>query len=208
MAAGRSLAASGVMSHTGHLNFSGRLDDERMVLTARGSLEGLADGAVAVVGLDGTVEHGQLEPSTHEIVGMHAVAYRARPDAGAVLHTHSPHLLAFALAHRPLPCRYEPLLRHGQPTEVPVVPWAPRGSAASVAEISAALEANRTTRAVLLANHGVLAFAPSPSAVVKLVIALEEAAAGEVRAAAVGGARDLPPRAFEDVRASMSRAAQ
>ena len=112
MAAGRSLAASGVMSHTGHLNFSGRLDDERMVLTARGSLEGLADGAVAVVGLDGTVEHGEVEAWTHEIVGMHAVAYRARTDAGAVLDTQSPHPLAFAMAHRLLPCTSEPLLRH------------------------------------------------------------------------------------------------
>ncbi len=208
MAAGRSLGGSGVMSHTGHVNFSARLDDTGMLLTARGSLDALAAGDLAVVRVDGTVEQGRLEASTQEIVGMHTVVYRARPDVGAVLHTHSPHLVAFAVAHRALPCRYEPLLRHGQATEVPVVPWAPRGSDASVAGIASALEENPATLAVLLANHGVLAFASSPSAVVKLVIALEEAAAAEVCAAAVGGARDLPPGAIDDVRAGMARPAR
>jgi L-ribulose-5-phosphate 4-epimerase len=39
-----------------------------------------------------------------------------------VIHTHSPNLVAFALARRPLPVRYEPLLQMGQAEEVPVVP--------------------------------------------------------------------------------------
>jgi hypothetical protein len=48
-----------------------------------------------------------------------AQAYRARPQAGAVIHTHSPHLPALALTGRPLPARYEPLPRVGQAQEVP-----------------------------------------------------------------------------------------
>jgi L-ribulose-5-phosphate 4-epimerase len=36
---------------------------------------------------------------------MHALVYRARPQAGAVIQTPSPHLLAFALAGRPLPAQ-------------------------------------------------------------------------------------------------------
>ena len=39
--------------------------------------------------------------------------YRARPQIGAVIHTHSPNLVVFALARRPLPVRYEPLLHLG-----------------------------------------------------------------------------------------------
>ncbi len=70
---------------------------------------------------------------------MHTEPYRARPDVGAIIHTHSPHLLAFAMASRPMPCRYEGLLRFGQAEDVPVVPWAPRGSEKSVSSIIDAL---------------------------------------------------------------------
>lgn len=38
-----------------------------------------------------------------------------------MIRTHSPHLLAFALARRPLSARYEPLRWLGQAEEVPVV---------------------------------------------------------------------------------------
>lgn len=193
------------MSHTGHVNFSVRLDDQRMLVTPRGSVEGLEPRDLAVVRLDGTVEQGRLEPSTREIVAMHGVVYRQRAGAGAVLHTHSPYLVAFAVAHRPLPCRYEPMLRHGQQCEVPVVPWAPRGSDTSVGDIARVLGAEPATCAVLLANHGVLALAPSAAAAVKLVVALEEAAAAEIRASPLGGGRDLPPGAFEAVAGSMAR---
>lgn len=200
------LDRSGVMSHTGHVNLSARIDDQHMLLTSRGTAGEVMADALAVVDMDGQVEEGELAPSTQEIVPMHVGVYRARPHADAVAHTHSPHLTAFALAARPLPCRYEALLRHGQAGEVPVAPWAPRGSHASVQGIVDVLGARPDTSAVLLANHGVLAFACSVLAAAKLVMVLEEAAAAELRAAMLGGAKDLPPGALDDVRHSMARA--
>ena len=65
---------------------------------------------------------GDLGGMSTEVVAMHTEVYRARTQAGAVIHTHSPHLLAFALPGRPLPARYEPLPRLGQAEEVPVAP--------------------------------------------------------------------------------------
>ena len=200
------LARSGVMSHTGHVNLSVRIDDEHILLTSRGTVGEVRAEALAVVTLDGQVKEGELAPSAQEIVPMHAGVYRARPQADAVAHTHSPRLTAFALAALPLPCRYEALLRHGQAGEVPVVPWAPRGSEESVQGIVDVLGAREDSSAVLLANHGVLAFAPSILAAAKLVIVLEEAAAAELRAAMLGGAKDLPPGALDEVRHSMARA--
>ena len=61
-----------------------------------------------MIRLDGTVAEGDLAEMSPEVVALHTGVYRARPQAGAVIHTHSPHLLAFALARRPLPARYEP----------------------------------------------------------------------------------------------------
>lgn len=203
--AANELARAQVMSHTGHINTSVRIGTERMLLSSTGLVAELRLDSLAVLRLDGTVEHGQLSASTQEIVGMHTAVYRARPHLGAAVHTHSPHLTAFALAHHPLPCRYEALLRHGQTEAVPVVAWAPRGSDASVHGIAEGLDEHPGSQAVLLANHGVLVGGRSPMAAAKLLMVLEEAAEAELRAQAIGGARDLPPTAGEDVRRSMGQ---
>jgi L-fuculose-phosphate aldolase len=200
------LFGAGVMSHSGHGNLSARLPDDRMLLTATGVLAGISTDDFAVVGLDGTEHDHRLEPGSREIVGMHAVVYRERPDVGAVVHTHSPAVTGFAVAGRPLPCRYEALMRFGQATEVPVVPWAPRGSRESVAGIAAALQADPHTRAVLLGNHGLLTFDATPAAAANLVVVIEEGAEAELSAAALGGSQPLPPGALEAVLASITAA--
>jgi L-ribulose-5-phosphate 4-epimerase len=200
------LFAAGVMSHAGHANLSARLEGGRMVLTASGLVRDIGPDQLAIVSFSGAEEEGKLEPTTAEIVPMHAEVYRARPDVQAVVHTHSPNVTAFALARRPLPCRYEALLRYGQAEEVPVVPWAPRGSEESVRGIVEALRARPETRAVLLANHGLLALGSSPLTAAGLVVAMEEAAETELKAAAIGGAKDFPAGALDAVRRSMARA--
>jgi len=196
------LLGAGVLSASGHGNFSARVDGARMLITPAGMSTPPSARSLALVGFDGVVEEGRLLPSVAEIVGMHAAVYRCRPHVGAVVHTHSPAVTAFALAHLPMPCHYEALLRHGQAGEVPVVPWAPRGSDASVGGITDALERFPDTAAVLLANHGLLAMGPVPTAAASLVVALEEAAAAEVAAAALGGAKAFPPGALEAVEAA------
>lgn len=202
----RNLFEAGVMSHAGHANVSVRLDEERMLLTPSGVVRGLTPESLAVVDFDGAVLEGDLEPAAGEIVSMHTAVYRARPDAGAVIHTHSPYVTSFALANEALPCRYEALLRFGQADEVPVVPWAPRGSRESVEGITEVVRTNPYTRAALLGNHGLLAFAANATTTGALVVAIEEAAEAEIRAHTFGGARDLPAGALADVRESMARA--
>lgn len=203
------LFEAGVMSASGHGNFSERVPPEAPLPPTRpisGSVAGVAGGAFcltgssrarhvegfAVIGLDGRIREGDLEAGTREIAGMHAVVYTARPEVGAVIHTHSPHLTAFAVAGRPLPCRYEGLLRFGQAVDVPVVPWAPRGSPESVAGIAAALDEHPDTRALLLGNHGVLAFGADPASTASLIVALEEGAEAEWRASTLGGSTPFP----------------
>ena len=133
-----------------------------------------------MVRLDGSVAEGDLGGMSTEVVAMHTEVYRARPQAGAVIHTHSPHLLAFALAGRPLPARYEPLPRLGQAEEVPVAPPAP------VTACIELIKARPGTQAVLLGGHGVLAFGPDAETTVSLLVALEEAAEAELCTAVLG----------------------
>ncbi|KHL04684.1 class II aldolase/adducin family protein, partial [Sinomonas humi] len=86
------------------------------------------------------------------------------------------------------------------------VPWGPRGSDASTRGIEQALALQPTTRAVLMGNHGLLAFGPDPLATAALVTAIEESAQSEIAAAPLGGAHDFPQGALEAVRESMARA--
>ncbi|QKW20389.1 class II aldolase/adducin family protein [Kitasatospora sp. NA04385] len=205
--AARQLFVAGVMSHSGHANLSVRLDADRFLLTP-GFVRDLEPHRLATVGLDGEVQQGELRSVSAEIITMHSTVYRARPRVGAIIHTHSPAATAFAVAHRPLPCRTEPMLRFGQPEDVPVVPWGPRGSDVSVRGIADVLERRPTTSAVLLANHGLLVFGPDPEAAGHLVVAVEESAEAELAAAAIGGAVDFPEGALEAVRASIARVAR
>jgi L-fuculose-phosphate aldolase len=136
---------------------------------------------------------------------MHSVIYKARREVGAIIHTHSHSATAFALANKELSCRAEPLLRFGQAEPVPVVARGPRGPDVSVHGIAAALDEHPTTSAVLLANHGLLAFATDPLATARLVVAIEEAAEAELSATLLGGAVDFPSGTLDAVRASMAR---
>jgi L-ribulose-5-phosphate 4-epimerase len=128
---------------------------------------------------------------------MHTIVYRLRPSVGAVIHTHSPAVTAFALAHRPLDVTYEALLHYGAADAIPVADWGPRGSDASLEAIERALDSAPTAPAVLLANHGLLAFAESPTRVARLIVALEEAAELSLAAESLGGAKPFPPGALQ-----------
>lgn len=206
VAAAEALFTAGVMSHSGHANLSARLDADSFLLTP-GFVRGLRPEDLAAVSLDGRVLEGRLRSVSAEIIAMHSAVYRARPQVGAVIHTHSPSATAFAVAHRPLPCRTEPMLRFGQPEEVPVVPWGPRGSDVSVRGMVGVLERRPTTSAALLANHGLIVFGPDSAATAHLVVAIEESAEAEIAAAAIGGAVDFPEGALAAVRASIARVA-
>lgn len=200
------LFVSDVMSHSGHANASARIPgvEGQMLLTAGGVMRGLTAKDLARVTFDGEPVEGELAPVAREIVGMHAVVYRERPAVNCVIHTHSPRVTSFALAHKPLPCRYEALLRFGVTGDVPVAAWAPRGSKEAVEYIQAQLSAHPDTPAVLLANHGLLAFGANPLAVAYLIIAMEEAAEMTLDAQTLGpGAQPFPEGALERERAHM-----
>ena len=173
-----SLVRAGVLSHSGHADLSARVGPDAVLIATLNRARDLVPDDLAVIRLDGTAAEGDPGGMSTEVVAMHTEVYRARPRAGAVIHTHSPHLLAFALAGRPLPVRYEPLPRLGQAEEVPVAP-----SASAVIEL---IGARPGTQAVLLGGHGVLAFGPDAETTVSLLVALEEAAEAELRTAVLG----------------------
>ncbi|MDQ2714436.1 MAG: class II aldolase/adducin family protein [Chloroflexota bacterium] len=204
--AARLLFQAGVMSHSGHGNMSARLPGTEHMLLASTSLHAeLTSEQVAIVSFDGEVIEGTLEAATREIVPMHAGVYRVRADVGSVMHTHSPRVTSFALAHQPLPCAYEAMLRFGITEEIPVAAWAPRGSQASVTNIVEQIERAPASQAVLLANHGLLAFARDSLATAQLIIIMEEAAEMTLAARELGGEKGFPGDALEKEQEHMRR---
>jgi len=87
---------------------------------------------------------------------MHAAVYSARPEVEAIVHTHSPRATALACAGRELPAFHYMIALAGG--EVRCMPYATFGSDQLAAQ---AVEGLAGRRAVLLANHGVLAVGPS-----------------------------------------------
>jgi L-fuculose-phosphate aldolase len=83
----------------------------------------------------------------------------ALPDVGAIVHTHSRYAAAFAVARLDLPfiCN-ESLASRAE--RVLVTDYAPPGSTDLAEQALRTLRAQPGSRAVLLANHGVVAIAP------------------------------------------------
>ena len=119
--------------------------------------------------LDGTVVTGAREPSSEWRV--HAAIYAARPDAAAVVHTHSPHAVAFCAGGAELP-------PSGGRPGVPAAPAAPPGSEELARTVAEALGDGE---AVLMTGHGVVAVGTGLEEA--LAVALEV----ERRAAAAAG---------------------
>lgn len=150
LAAARRLDALGFMpSKSGNLS----------VRTARGFLVTPAAIPYAAQGEDDLVEcapdgavlQGRHRPSSEW--RLHAAIYAARPEAGAVVHTHSPRATALSCARIAIPpFHYMVLLGGG--ADIRCARHATFGTAALAAAGVAALEGRR---ACLLANHGVLA---------------------------------------------------
>lgn len=192
------LIQSGVMSLSLHGNISARIPGtDRFLLTAGGSLSNLKHENIALFQLDGTLLEGAVEPTSAEIVDMHAVVYRLREDMGGAVHTHSPSATSFAVAGQPIPLIYEALARFNMTDGVPLAGYGPRGSKESVENIARAIKENQNIGGVLLANHGVLAFGGDAVSAARANIIIEESAILGINAHTLGTVNEIPHEMVE-----------
>lgn len=119
---------------------------------------------------DGTAAPGSPHRPSSEW-RLHAAIYAARPEIGAVVHTHSPRATALSCARRGIPPFHYMVLLAGGP--IRCADHATFGTEQLARHCVAAL-ANR--RAVLLANHGVVACGTTLAAAVTLSLEVENLA--------------------------------
>lgn len=103
------------------------------------------------LGLDGTVRGGSRKPSSEW--PFHVAIYEARPDAQAIVHTHSPRATALSCTRRGIPAFHYMIALCGG-ADVRCADYATFGTPELAGNAVKALEGRK---AVLLANHGVIA---------------------------------------------------
>ena len=132
-------------------NMSARLPDGVLVTPTNSCLGRLERERISKLDGDGKLISG--DPPSKEWA-LHLAVYRARPNAGAVVHLHSPHAVAVSCLNGLNPDNVLPpitpyfVMRIGR---LPLVPYHPPGDPA-LAEAAGRLAAR--CRGVLLAHHG------------------------------------------------------
>lgn len=128
----------------------------------------------------GGVREGRRTPSTEW--RLHLDLYRARPEAGAIVHAHSPYATSLSSLRRDVPAWHYMVAVAGG-NDIRCAAYATFGTEELSRETQRAMVGRR---ACLLANHGQVAVGSDVTAALRLAEEVEQLCAGYMRALAVG----------------------
>ncbi|MFR9778743.1 L-ribulose-5-phosphate 4-epimerase [Micromonospora sp. MS34] len=165
-------------------NVSARVPDhDLMVIKPSGvDYDDLTPENMVVCDLDGMVVEGEFSPSSD--TAAHAYVYRAMPEVGGVVHTHSAYATAWAARGEPIPCHLTAQADEFG-GEIPVGPFALIGGDDIGKGIVETLTGHRSP-AVLMRNHGVFTIGRDARAAVKAAVMCEDVARTAHLARALG----------------------
>lgn len=147
---GMRMVRAGLTTGTGGNLSLIRREEALLAVTPTGiAYDRLTPGDVVVLTLEGAVVDGNRKPTSE--LGFHQALYRARPDAGAVVHTHSPYATTMACLGWEIPAVHYLVGFSGR--KVPLAPYATFGTPELAENVTAAIDGYN---AVLLANHGLV----------------------------------------------------
>src|SRR5712692_7313270 len=172
-------------------NISVRLDDGRVVATPTMTSKGrMTEDSLAVTDLEGRPLNDARASSE---LAMHLLIYHERPDVKAVCHAHPPHGTAFAVAGLPIdqPILSEVILTLG------CVPLAEYGTPSTEEVTNAMRPLVKHHNALLMANHGAVAYGADLWQAFDRLETLEHTAKIAILSRMLGGSRNLSPDAIE-----------
>jgi L-fuculose-phosphate aldolase len=149
-------------------NVSARHADRAWITPSGVPYDGLTAERIVALTLDGDVL-GEATDAPSSEWRLHLGIYRARPDAGAVVHTHSPYATALACLREDIPAFHYMVAIAGGST-IRCAPYATYGTPDLAAH---AVEALDGRSACLLANHGVVALGTTPAEALKMAHEVE-----------------------------------
>jgi L-ribulose-5-phosphate 4-epimerase len=153
-------------------NVSARVTDGFVIKPSGVSYDDLNADMMIVCDLDGNVVEGSHAPSSD--TAAHAYVYRAMPEVGGVVHTHSAYATAWAARGEAIPCVLTAMADEFG-GEIPVGPFALIGNDDIGHGIVETLRGHRSP-AVLMQSHGVFTIGPDAKAAVKAAVMCEDVA--------------------------------
>jgi L-ribulose-5-phosphate 4-epimerase len=123
---------------------------------------------MVVVDPEGKIVEGKLKPSVD--TAIHLFLYKAKPEWGGIIHTHSNYATSFAALGKPIPA-YLSAIADEFGNGIPCTKYA-SNEGTNIGE--AILESVGSSPAILLKNHGVFAFGKSPKDALKAAIMIED----------------------------------
>lgn len=165
-----------------------------ILIKATGGCQGDMDLTDTVLmTLDGEVLDAGRRPSKEW--RWHAAVYKVRPETGAVVHLHPPHVVAFAVADEPLPLVHT--AARGHLRKVGYVPLLPAGSQELADEVTRAYS-DPEVRAVVLREHGSVTVGPDLRTAYFRTEYLEDCARVAILAGGIRGAAPSKVQLAED----------
>lgn len=171
-------------------NVSIRLDENRVIATPTMTCKGrMTEDCLAITDMDGKALNDKKASSE---LAMHLLIYKMRPDIKAVCHAHPPHGTAFAVAGLAIdaPILSEVILTLG------CVPLTGYGTPSTNELTDAMKPFVEHHNALLMANHGAVAYGTDLWQAFDRLETLEHTAKIAILSRALGGANDLPKDAI------------
>lgn len=146
-------------------------DMEVMAITPSSlAYEDMQDDDIVIMKLDGSIVDGKHKPSSE--APMHAAIYKECPDAGGVVHTHSPYATALAVNNEDIPVIL-----------IEMIPYFGGGIKTASFELPSTAELGKgavpylkESGACLLANHGVVTMGATLEKAYSRAVYVEDAA--------------------------------
>src|SRR5689334_3763710 len=172
-------------------NVSIRLDENTVLATPTMTCKGrMTEDCLALTDMDGK---SLTDKKASSELAMHLLIYKERPEIRAVCHAHPPHGTAFAVAGLAIdkPILSEVILTLG------CVPLTDYGTPSTDELTEAMRPFVKHHNALLMANHGAVAYGENLWQAFDRLETLEHTAKIAILAKALGGAQDLPGDAIE-----------
>jgi ribulose-5-phosphate 4-epimerase/fuculose-1-phosphate aldolase len=183
----RLLAAEGHEAfELGHASVRGPGGDRFWVKPAGIGLGEMTADLSLLCDLDGKVVDGAGR--LHREQPIHAAIYRARPDVGAVVHTHPPHTVAFSASD----AAFALVSQDSLPFREGIARFDSARLIVTPEQGDALARALGDREAVVMRNHGLTVVGGSLEEAVVLAVSFERGLATQLEATAFGTLREIP----------------
>lgn len=175
--AGKRLVESGLIARTWG-NVSCRVDDNSFVITPSGrSYETLTPDEIVLVKIDDLSYDGDVKPSSEK--GIHAQAYKLRPEINFVIHTHQMNASAISFLGSDINC-VPAESRDIIGSDIPVASYGLPGTGKLKKGVTEALERSNS-KATIMAHHGAVCLGVDYEDAFKVASELEKVCEGYLK---------------------------